>query len=210
MARLYPGDDDSGGSEEGVSADPVAGAGRPAGGAGEAWRHLGMYSFRIERIHPQTPEEKFWEGFRFPSQTHLETTKGEACGPLLWKPLRVGRRNGVYEGRWDGGRRAARRGRRALRGVEGVSSTTPASRCAAKRPRRRGRGAGEIGEKAINKGDGRHECRGERSERRDRRWSNAGFCPISSLFSTGHGVRRFDWRSARVLVGGGGSWGRTV
>ena len=58
---------------------PLRGAGRPAGGAKDAWRHLGMYSFRIERIHPQTPEEKFWEGFRFPSQPLLETTKG---GPL--------------------------------------------------------------------------------------------------------------------------------
>ena len=43
---------------------PLRGAGRPAGGAKDAWRHLGMYSFRIERIHPQTPEEKFWEGWR--------------------------------------------------------------------------------------------------------------------------------------------------
>ena len=58
---------------------PVGAAGQPTGGAKDAWRHLGMYSFRIERIHPQTPEEKFWEGFRFPSQTLLETTKGRAA-----------------------------------------------------------------------------------------------------------------------------------
>ena len=38
-------------------------AGRPAGGAKDAWRHLGMYSFQIKRIHPQTPEEKFWGRF---------------------------------------------------------------------------------------------------------------------------------------------------
>ena len=33
-------------------------------GAGDDLRHLGMYSFQIKRIHPQTPEERFWEGWR--------------------------------------------------------------------------------------------------------------------------------------------------
>ena len=63
-----------------------------------------MYSFRIERIHPQTPEEKFWEGFRFPSQTLLKTTKG-GLGPL-WKPL-FGDGRGCFL-RWDGGRERRR------------------------------------------------------------------------------------------------------
>ena len=59
--------------------------------AGARCRSRGILC-QIKRIPLDNPEEKFWEGFRFPSQTPLETTKGEACGPLLWKPLRGMRR----------------------------------------------------------------------------------------------------------------------
>ena len=110
------------------------------GGAGDDPRHLGMYSFRIERIHPQTPEEKFWEGFRVPSQTLLETTKGRG-GRVGW-----------------------------LRG-------------------------------------GSYECQGS-AARGDRRWSNAGFCPMTSLCGTGYNARRFVEDPARAHVGAVGLAGQ--
>ena len=54
----------------------------------------------LKEYTPRPPEEKFWEGFRFPSQTLLKTTKG-GQGPL-WKPL-FGDGRGCFL-RWDGGR----------------------------------------------------------------------------------------------------------
>ena len=83
-------------------AHPVGGGGNPP--AGWSPRRAG-------------PQEKFWEGFRFPSQPHLETTKGEACGPLLWKPLggwtrERGLRGTLGRGTGDGGGAVA-----AIRGI---------------------------------------------------------------------------------------------
>ena len=51
------------------------------GGAGDDPRHLGMYSFRIERIHPQTPEEKFWGDCEISPQTPLKRPKEGPVGP---------------------------------------------------------------------------------------------------------------------------------
>ena len=82
------------------------------------------------------PPQNFAVGaLYFPPDNPLETTKGEACGPLLWKPLRG----------WTGdGRRGTRHAGVVVPygGVRKASSTTPASRRIAERLRRRGRGRG--------------------------------------------------------------------
>ena len=72
----------------GVSdAPPRELAARP-GGAKDAWRHLGMYSFQIERIHPPDPRRKIQGGFRIsPLTTPLKRPK-EGLWPFLWKPSR--------------------------------------------------------------------------------------------------------------------------
>ena len=64
--------------------------GRPLWGRGAADedRRLARgYSFQIKRISPRASQERFPGGFRISPRDPLETTKGEACGPLLWKPL---------------------------------------------------------------------------------------------------------------------------
>ena len=109
-------------------------AGRPAGGCqgslaafapcpvGQGARRAGGGplpvkgdSFRIERIPLDNPEEKFWEGFRFPSQTLLETTKGRAAALPLETIPGGGQGSGVYGGRWDGGRESGARCLRRFR-----------------------------------------------------------------------------------------------
>ena len=50
----------------------------------------------------------------------------------------------------------------------------------------------------------------QRSERGKSSWSNSGFCPMTSLFSTGHTVRRSQQSPARAPAGAAGSLGRTV
>ena len=86
--------------------------GRPLWGRGAADedRRLARgYSFQIKRISPRASQERFPGGFRISPRDPLETTKGEACGPLLWKPLggwtgerglrgTVGRGTGVRSG----------------------------------------------------------------------------------------------------------------
>ena len=67
--------------------------------AGARCRSRGILC-QIKRIPLDNPEEKFWEGFRFPSQTHLETTKGRAEAPF-----------GNHPGGWTG--------ERGLRGTVG-------------------------------------------------------------------------------------------
>ena len=123
-------------------------AGSAASGRGPAAGR--GYSFQIERIPPR-PQEKFWEGFRFPSQTHLKTTKGEACGPLLWKPLGGGRGTLGRETK-DERRGSGTPGRRALRGVRGVSSTTLGSGAQRSACGGGGEGGVGIGVKSIPKG----------------------------------------------------------
>ena len=71
--------------------------------AGARCRSRGILC-QIKRIPLDNPEEKFWEGFRFPSQTHLETTKGRAAALPLETIPGGGQGSGVYGGRWDGGR----------------------------------------------------------------------------------------------------------
>ena len=65
--------------------------GRPLWGrraADEGRRLARGYSFRIKRISPRASQERLSGGISyFPPDNPLETTKGEACGPLLWKPL---------------------------------------------------------------------------------------------------------------------------
>ena len=61
--------------------------------ADEGRRLARGYSFQIKRISPRASQERFPGGFRISPRDPLETTKGEACGPLLWKPL----------GGWTGG-----------------------------------------------------------------------------------------------------------
>ena len=65
--------------------------GRPLWGrraADEGRRLARGYSFRIKRIPPRASHERWSGGIsNFPPDNPLETTKGEACGPLLWKPL---------------------------------------------------------------------------------------------------------------------------
>ena len=118
--------------------------GRPLWGrkaADEGRRLARGYSFRIKRISPRASQERFPGGFRISPRDPLETTKGEACGPLLWKPLGGGRGTLGRETK-DESRGSGTPGRRALRGVRGVSSTTLGSRRTAERLRRRGRGRG--------------------------------------------------------------------
>ena len=71
--------------------------------AGARCRSRGILC-QIKRIPLDNPEEKFWEGFRFPSQTLLETTKGRAAALPLETIPGDGQGSGVYGGRWDGGR----------------------------------------------------------------------------------------------------------
>ena len=49
--------------------------------------------FKSKEYPLALPKKDSRGDFVFPPGTHLETTKGEACGPLLWKPL----------GGWTGG-----------------------------------------------------------------------------------------------------------
>ena len=85
--------------------------GRPLWGRGAAdedWRLARGYSFQIKRISPRASQERFPGGFRISPRDPLETTKGEACGPLLWKPLggwtgERGLRGTVGRGTKDGG-----------------------------------------------------------------------------------------------------------
>ena len=99
---------------------------RGAWGAADEGRRLARgYSFRIKRIPPRASQERLSGGMAssqapypspllllfppqnfavgalyFPPDNPLETTKGEARGPLLWKPLR-GLRRICYGERWD-------------------------------------------------------------------------------------------------------------
>ena len=64
-----------------------------------------MYSFQIKRIHPQTPEEKFWG--RFDSAPRPLLRPKEGLRPFLWKPSRRVRgipvRRTLGRGTGDGG-----------------------------------------------------------------------------------------------------------
>ena len=121
----------------GVSdAPPRELADRP-GGAKDAWRHLGMYSFQIERIHPPDPRRKIQGGFRIsPLTTPLKRPK-EGLRPFLWEPSWGLRGNGGCGPAGDQGcgRFAAR-----LRGTLGRGSGTPSRRALRKVYRSSGSG----------------------------------------------------------------------
>ena len=121
----------------GVSdAPPRELADRP-GGAKDAWRHLGMYSFQIERIHPPDPRRKIQGGFRIsPLTTPLKRPK-EGLRPFLWEPSWGLRGIGGCGPAGDQGcgRFAAR-----LRGTLGRGSGTPSRRALRKVYRSSGSG----------------------------------------------------------------------
>ena len=128
--------------------------GRPLcgrGAADEGRRLARGYSFQIKRISPRTSQERFPGGFRISPRDPLETTKGEACGPLLWKPLGGGRGTLGRETK-DERRGSGTPGRRALRGVRGVSSTTLGSGAQRSACGGGGEGGVGIGVKSIPKG----------------------------------------------------------
>ena len=94
------------GGEGGSDEDRRLAAGRrggrlATGGAGDDLRQLGMYSFRIKRIHPQTPEERFWGDCGISPQTPLKRPKAGGCGPPLWNPTPGGVDEGAIA--MDGG-----------------------------------------------------------------------------------------------------------
>ena len=68
-----------------------------------------------------------------------------------------------------------------------------------KRPKEGGAGSGGCGEAPTS---------AKAAPRGDRRWSNAGFCPMTSLCGTGYNARRFAEDPARAHVGAVGLAGQ--
>ena len=67
-----------------------AGWAAPCGGGEPPMKIGGLREdilFKSKEYPLALPKKDSRGDFVFPPGTHLETTKGEACGPLLWKPL---------------------------------------------------------------------------------------------------------------------------
>ena len=110
MARLYPGDDDSGVSEEVVSADPAAGAGRVPGKPGGIW---GCILSELKEYTPRPPKKNSGGVSIPPPDPSYDQRKG--CGPSFGNhPEEYG--GFRYEGRWDGGRESGAECSRSFRG----------------------------------------------------------------------------------------------
>ena len=155
-------------------------ASRLTGGAKDAWRHLGMYSFQIKRIHPQTPEEKFWG--RFDSAPRPLLRPKEGLRPFLWKPTRRVRGVSVTKdvGTGDGGG-----------GIVGIRGFSPCG----------GRGWGRLGSFGAGIG-GLLPCEGTGGGTPGSSCPTGGCGKTSS--TTLDGVRRRSRLAARRMVGATG------
>ena len=165
--------------------------GRPLcgrGAADEGRRLARGYSFRIKRISPRASQERFPGGFRISPRDPLETTKGEACGPLLWKPLGGGRGTLGRETK-DERRGSGTPGRRALRGVRGVSSTTLGSGAQRSVCGGGGEGRVKIGVKSVPKGGWSPRVPGKRLAKRKARKEELVKCRgLPDILGVQHGA----------------------